>query len=165
MWAQLSKLTVETQVCHLRGREKRGKTENKLLNQKGWCIVVDLKNKIKSPLSLSLSKSNSPLRKWTFFLPAPPVNWIVGYTRRKYFWTTCRFLDWMTEWLMSSVTDTGRWEVGKGEVGFGSVDCQPSMTQLRGNPYSLLVVQRKLLAFKFYRFPPHKSDYLRIRNL
>lgn len=31
---------------------------------------------------------------------------------------------------MSSVTDTGRWEVGKEKVGFGSVVCQPSMTQL-----------------------------------
>lgn len=37
-------------------------------------------------------------------------------------------------------TDTGRWEVGKEEVGCGSVEGQLSLTQLGGTSHRLLVV-------------------------
>lgn len=48
--------------------------------------------------------------------------------RRVYFWKMSRFLDCVTDKLISSMT-TGRWEVGKNKLGFRSVAFQPSMTQ------------------------------------
>lgn len=57
------------------------------------------------------------------------VNWMAEYMRRVYFWKTS-FLDCVTDKLVSSMTDIGRWEmVGKNELGFGSAEFQTSMTQ------------------------------------
>ena len=71
----------------------------------------------------------------------------------------------MTEWLMSSVTDTGRWEVGKGEGWLWVCGLSTIYDTATWKPLQAAGCQEKASGLQILQIATHKSDYLRIRNL